>query len=73
MLGKKEVSKSVNNIIPHLFDWFYVTNEKECKDFLRDNLTDIEKKNVDQYFKDALVEKQYKDIMEIYENARIPS
>ena len=70
MLGKKEVSKSVNNIIPHPFDWFYVTNEKECKDFLRDNLTDIEKKNVDQYFKDALVEKQYKEIMEIYENAK---
>jgi len=71
--GNKEVSKSVNNIIPHPFDWFYVTNEKECKDFFRDNLTSMEEKNVDQYFKDALVEKQYKEIMEIYENSCIPS
>ena len=69
ILGKKEVSKCINNIIAHPFDWFYVSDEEECKNFLRDNLTDIEKKNADQYFNDVLVEKQYKQIMDIYENA----
>ena len=63
------MSKCINNIIAHPFDWFYVSDEEECKNFLRDNLTDIEKKNADQYFNDVLVEKQYKQIMDIYENA----
>ena len=61
-----------NNIIRHPFDWFYVTSEEEMKNFLRDNLTDIEKKDADQYFKDALVEKQYKLIMELYKNSCMP-
>ena len=43
------------------------------KNFLRDNLTDIEKKDAGQYINDELVEKQYKLIMEIYENSCIPS
>jgi len=70
--GMKETSVAENNIIRHPFDWFYVTSEEEMKNFLRDNLTDIEKKDADQYFKDALVEKQYKLIMEIYENSCMP-
>ena len=71
--GKKESSVTENNIIRHPFDWFYVTSEEEMKNFLRDNLTDIEKKDADQYINDELVEKQYKLIMEIYENSCIPS
>ena len=67
--GKKESSVTENNIIRHPFDWFYVTSEEEMKNFLRDNLTDIEKKDADQYINDELVEKQYKLIMEIYENS----
>jgi hypothetical protein len=70
--GKKETSVAENNIIRHPFDWFYVTSEKEMKNFLRDNLTDIEKKHADQFFNDALVEKQYKDIMELYKNSCMP-
>ncbi len=63
--GKKETSVTVNNIIRHPFDWFYVTSEEEMKNFLQDNLTDQEIKN------GVSVNEQYERIMEIYENSDI--
>ena len=74
--GKEEVQiakESDDNIevLRNPFDWFYVKTEKEMKAFLKKNLTDKEKKNGTH--DDLLVEEQYKDIMNIYENSRMLS
>ena len=37
------------------------------KDFIKDNLTDIEKKNADEYFNDKITNELYDNIMSLYQ------
>ena len=74
--GKEEVQiakESDDNIevLRNPYDWFYVKTEKQMKDFLKKNLTDKERNNGTH--DDLLVEEQYRDIMNIYENSRMSS
>ena len=65
--GKTELSRAENYILRYPFDWFHVSNEKEMKDFIKDNLTDIEKKNADEYFNDKITNALYDNIMSLYQ------